>query len=58
MNDYRVLMCDDMNGEVFSFALTVHCAGPFGAEDLARDEFPSADVIKVEQILSLYEYMP
>lgn len=58
MNDYRVLMCDDVNGQVFSFAINVHCAGLFGAEDLARDEFPSADVIKIEQILPLYEELP
>lgn len=58
MNDYRVLMCDDVNGEVFSFAINIYCKEAFDAVDLARAEFPSADVIKVEQILPLYEYMP
>jgi len=58
MNDYRVLMCDDVNGQVFSFAINVYCAGLLGAEYLAHNEFPSAGVIKIDQILAVYEELP
>lgn len=57
MNNYRVLMCDDVNGQVFSFAINVYCVGLFGAERVARDEFPSADIIKIDQITP-YEELP
>lgn len=50
MNKYRVKMVDDFQGRIFSFAIYVYSAGLFGAEDLAKDEFPTADVVKIDLV--------
>lgn len=48
MNTFRVLLVDDFKGSVFTFAVRYQAKGLFDTERQAREEFPSADIIKIE----------
>lgn len=49
MNKYRVEFVDDVQGKIFTFAVHYEAKGLFHTERQAREEFPSADILKIEQ---------
>ena len=48
MNTFKVLFVDDFKGSVFTFSAKYQAKGLFDTEHQAREEFPEADIIKIE----------
>lgn len=48
MNTFKVLFVDDFKGAVFTFSVKYRAKGLFDTERQAREEFPDADIIKIE----------
>lgn len=47
LNNYRVLLVDEVNGKVFTFAVHVEAVGLFATERTVMEEFPEADIIQI-----------